>query len=74
MIYKSNDLEIISELRNENKYLRDEIKEEAGKLRNTIKVLHKEIKNIKKDNQILNGEIEHLLNKEVKHFQNKGIF
>ena len=74
MIYKSNDLEIISELRNENKYLRDEIKEEAGKLRNTIKVLHKEIENIKKDNSILNGEIEHLLNREVKHLQNKEVF
>jgi len=74
MIYKSNNSGIISKLRNENRYLRDEIKEETDKLRNTIKVLHKEIKNIKKDNQILNGEIEHLLNKEVKHFQNKGIF
>ena len=74
MIYNCNDLEIISKLRNENRYLKDEIKEETGKLRNTIKVLDKEIENIKKDNHILNGEIEHLLNKEVKRFQNKGIF
>ena len=74
MIYKCNNLEIISKLRNENRYLKDEIKEETGKLRNTIKVLDKEIENIKKDNHILNGEIEHLLNKEVKRFQNKGIF
>jgi|TARA_R110000803_G_scaffold195568_1_gene258817 phosphoglycerate-specific signal transduction histidine kinase len=74
MIYNCNDLEIISKLRNENRYLKDEIKEETGKLRNTIKVLNKEIENIKKDNHILNGEIEHLLNKEVKHFQNKGTF
>ena len=74
MIYNCNDLEIISKLRNENRYLKDEIKEETGKLRNTIKGLDKEIENIKKDNHILNGEIEHLLNKEVKHFQNKGTF
>ena len=74
MIYNCNDLEIISKLRNENRYLKDEIKEETGKLRNTIKVLDEEIENIKKDNCILNGEIEHLLNKEVMHFQNKGIF
>jgi phosphoglycerate-specific signal transduction histidine kinase len=74
MIYNCNDLEIISKLRNENRYLKDEIKEETGKLRNTIKVLNKEIENIKKDNHILNGEIEHLLNKEVKDFQNKGTF
>ena len=74
MIYNCNDLEIISKLRNENRYLKDEIKEETGKLRNTIKVLDKEIENIKKDNHILNGEIEHLVNKEVKDFQNKGTF
>ncbi len=74
MIYNCNDLEIISKLRNENRYLKDEIKEETGKLRNTIKVLNKEIENIKKDNHILNGEIEHLVNKEVKDFQNKGTF
>ena len=47
MIYNCNDLEIISKLRNENRYLKDEIKEETGKLRNTIKVLNKEIENIK---------------------------
>ena len=74
MIYKCNNLEIISKLRNENKYLKDKIKKETGKLRNTIKVLDEEIENIKKDNCILNGEIEHLLIKEVKRFQNKGIF
>ena len=71
MIYNCNDLEKISKLRNENRYLKDEIKEETGKLRNTIKVLNKEIENIKKDKEILNGEIEHLLKK---HFQNKGTF
>ena len=71
MIYNFNDLEIISKLRNEIRFLKDKIKEETGNLRNTIKVLNKEIENIKKDNHILNGEIEHLLKKQ---FQNKGTF
>ena len=62
MIYNCNDLEIISKLRNENRYLKDEIKEETGKLRNTIKVLDKEtnrylysFKIISNNNRVLVG-------------------
>ncbi len=60
---------IILKLEQENKYLKEILYEEKNKLTNTIIVLNKEIENIKKDNRILNGEIQHLLNNEIKHFQ-----
>tara|TARA_B100000959_G_scaffold124158_1_gene130415 strand:+ start:261 stop:503 length:243 start_codon:yes stop_codon:yes gene_type:complete len=47
------------QLKEENKYLRQEMKEEKEKLENTIKILNKEIEEIKDDNRKLINEVEH---------------
>ena len=52
------NLEIISKLKHENKYLREVLEEEKKKLIDSIKVLKKEIENVKEDNRILNNEVE----------------
>ena len=49
----------ITKLKKENKYLREEIKEEKEKLEQIIKVLKKEIEEIKDDNRKLINEVEH---------------
>jgi hypothetical protein len=56
---ENTNLEIISQLKHENKYLREILEEEKKKLRDSIKVLKKEIENIKEDNRILNNEVLH---------------
>ena len=52
------NLEIISKLKHENKYLREVLEEEKKKLTDSIKVLKKEIENVKENNRILNNEVE----------------
>ena len=54
---KDINFEIISKLKHENKYLREILEEEKKKLTDLIKVLKKEIENIKEDNRILNNEV-----------------
>tara|TARA_B100001059_G_scaffold140965_1_gene141047 strand:- start:541 stop:771 length:231 start_codon:yes stop_codon:yes gene_type:complete len=56
---KDINFEIISKLKHENKYLREILEEEKKKLTDSIKVLKKEIENIKEDNRILNNEVLH---------------
>ena len=51
-------LEKISKLKHENKYLREVLEEEKKKLTDSIKVLKKEIENVKENNRILNNEVE----------------
>ena len=49
--------EPIGRLQNENKYLKEELREEKGKLENTIKTLNKEIEELKNKNTTLNNEL-----------------
>ena len=56
---KDINFEIISKLKHENKYLKEILEEEKKKLTDSIKVLKKEIENIKEDNRILNNEVLH---------------
>ena len=53
--------EPIVRLQNENKYLKEELKEEKGKLENTIGILRRELEETKEDNRKLNNQIEHYL-------------
>ncbi|WP_435115985.1 hypothetical protein ACIJYF_05870 [Candidatus Pelagibacter bacterium nBUS_49] len=53
-------LEKISKLKNENKYLKDEMDEESQKFIQTINVLKKEIEFYKNNTDILNIEIKNL--------------
>jgi septal ring factor EnvC (AmiA/AmiB activator) len=58
--------EPIVRLLNENKYLKEELKEEKGKLENIIGILRRELEEIKEDNRKLNNQIEHYLKKKEK--------
>ena len=58
--------EPIVRLQNENKYLKEELKEEKGKLENTIGILRRELEETKEDNRKLNNQIEHYLKKKEK--------
>ncbi len=49
--------EPIGRLQNENKYLKEEIREEKKKLESTIRVLNKEIEELKKKNTTLNNKL-----------------
>ncbi len=49
--------EPIDRLQNENKYLKEEIREEEKKLESTIRVLNKEIEELKKKNTTLNNKL-----------------
>ena len=61
--------EPIVRLLNENKYLKEELKEEKGKLENTIGILHRELEETKEDNRKLNDQIEYYLKiKEKMHY------
>ena len=61
--------EPIVRLLKENKYLKEELKEEKEKLENTIGILHKELEETKEDNRKLNNQIEHYLRiKEKMHY------
>ena len=58
--------EPIVRLLNENKYLKEELREEKEKLENTIRILRKELEEIKEDNRKLNNQLEHHLKIEEK--------
>ena len=58
--------EPIVRLLNENKYLKEELKEEKGKLENTIGILRRELEETKEDNRKLNNQIGHYLKKKEK--------
>jgi len=58
--------EPIVRLLNENKYLKEELKEEKKKLENTIKILHRELEETKEYNRKLNNKIGHYLKKKEK--------
>jgi len=58
--------EPIVRLQNENKYLKEELKEEKGKLENTIGILRRELEETKEDNRKLNNQIKHYLKKKEK--------
>ena len=49
--------EPIARLQNENKYLKEELREEKEKLENTIKTLNKEIEKLKNKNTTLNNAL-----------------
>ncbi len=49
--------EPIDRLQNENKYLKEEIRKEKKKLESTIRVLNKEIEELKKKNTTLNNKL-----------------
>ena len=53
--------EPIVRLLNENKYLKEELREEKGKLENTIEILRRELKDTKEDNRKLNDQIKYYL-------------
>ena len=65
-IYNDAYPEPIVRLQNENKYLKEELKEEKGKLENTIGILRRELEETKEDNRKLNNQIEHYLKKKEK--------
>ena len=56
----------IVRLLNENKYLKEELREEKGKLENIIGILRRELEETKEDNRKLNNQIEHYLKKKEK--------
>ena len=58
--------EPIVRLLNENKYLKEELREEKEKLENTIRILRKELEETKEDNRKLNNQLEHHLKIEEK--------
>ena len=58
--------EPIVRLLNENKYLKEELRGEKEKLENTIRILRKELEEIKEDNRKLNNQLEHHLKIEEK--------
>ena len=59
----------IVRLLNENKYLKEELREEKGKLENIIGILRRELEETKEDNRKLNDQIEHYLRiKEKMHY------
>ena len=49
--------EPIARLQNENKYLKEELREEKEKLENIIETLYKEIEKLKNKNTTLNNEL-----------------
>jgi septal ring factor EnvC (AmiA/AmiB activator) len=65
-IHSNEYPEPIVRLLNENKYLKEELKEEKGKLENTIGILRRELEETKEDNRKLNNQIEHYLKKKEK--------
>ena len=68
-IHSNEYPEPIVRLLNENKYLKEELKEEKGKLENTIGILRRELEETKEDNRKLNNQIENYLKiKEKMHY------
>ena len=61
--------EPITRLLTENKYLKEELREEKGKLENVIGILRRELEETKEDNRKLNNQIEYYLKiKEKMHY------
>ena len=61
--------EPIVRLLNENKYLKKELKEEKGKLENTIGILSRELEETKEYNRKLNNKIvQYIKKKEKMHY------
>jgi predicted nucleic acid-binding Zn-ribbon protein len=58
---KLTPIDFIRRLKDENKYLKGEIKEEKEKLENIIKTLNKELEEVKEDNRKLTNEVEHYI-------------
>ena len=59
LIKKLIPVDFVRRLKDENVYLKTEIKEEKKKLENTIKILNKELEEVKEDNRKLVNEIDH---------------
>tara|TARA_B100000959_G_scaffold170021_1_gene178040 strand:+ start:234 stop:467 length:234 start_codon:yes stop_codon:yes gene_type:complete len=59
LIKKLIPVDFVRRLKDENVYLKTEIKEEKEKLENTIKTLNKELEEVKEDNRKLVNEIDH---------------
>ena len=58
LIKKLIPVDFVRRLKDENVYLKTEIKEEKEKLENTIKTLNKELEEVKEDNRKLVNEID----------------
>ncbi len=68
-IHSNEYSEPIVRLLNENKYLKEELREEKGKLENIIGILRRELEETKEDNRKLNDQIEYYLKiKEKMHY------
>ena len=68
-IHSNEYPEPIVRLLNENKYLKEELREEKGKLENIIGILRRELEETKEDNRKLNNQIEYYLKiKEKMHY------
>ncbi len=59
LIKKLIPVDFVRRLKDENVYLKTEIKEEKEKLENTIKTLNKELEEVKEDNRKLINEIDY---------------
>jgi hypothetical protein len=59
LIKKLIPVHFVRRLKDENVYLKTEIKEEKEKLENTIKTLNKELEEVKEDNRKLINEIDY---------------
>jgi len=59
LIKKLIPVDFVRRLKDENVYLKTEIKEEKEKLENTIKTLNKELEEVKEDNRKLVNEIDY---------------
>lgn len=66
---ENKELEKITKLQNENKYLKDIFDEETKKLKQIIRALHKEIEFYKDNSDILKREI-----KDLKKTQRRKLF
>jgi FtsZ-binding cell division protein ZapB len=61
LIKKLNPIDFVRKIKNENMYLKNEMKEEKEKLETTIRILNRELDEVKEDNRKLNNEVEHYL-------------
>lgn len=66
---ENKEVEKLTKLQNENKYLKNIFDEETKKLKNTIRVLNKEIEFYKDNSDILKREI-----KDLKKTQRRKLF
>ncbi len=61
--FKNNQM--FEDLKNENKYLKREIKKEREKFEKHIIILHKELAEVKEDNRILSRQIDNYINRKI---------